>query len=237
MIRLDKYLADAGAGTRSEVKLLIRKGRITVNGEQEKKAERKVEPGTDEVCLDGVPVTPAEQFVYYLLHKPTGYVSATEDSNLPTVLDLIHEKDKGLFPVGRLDRDTEGLLLITNDGQLAHRLLSPAKHVDKMYYVEMERPASEEEAERLREGVEIGDEKPTLPAEVELLPSEEEKGRMIITIREGRYHQIKRMAEAVGNRVTYLKRMSMGSLSLPENLPPGEYRRLTPEEVESLKSV
>ncbi|MBR3537994.1 MAG: rRNA pseudouridine synthase [Eubacterium sp.] len=233
MIRLDKYLADAGAGTRSEVKLLIRKGRITVNSMIEKSPDRKIEPGKDEVCLDQTPVEQQEKYAYYLLHKPAGYICATEDSKLPTVMELLPEKEKGLFPVGRLDRDSEGLLLITNDGMLAHRLLSPAKHVDKTYYVRLEHCLTAEDEERLRSGVDIGDEKPTLPAEV--VPLSPEGREIKITIREGRFHQIKRMAEAVGNKVLYLKRISMGTLILPEDLPKGEYKRLTPAELNELK--
>ena len=230
-LRLDKYLADSGAGTRSEVKEMIRKSRVKVNGETEKKPERKICPEQDRVELDQIWIRPQPEFVYYLLNKPAGYVSATTDPAEKTVLELVPQTAKGLFPVGRLDKDTEGLLLITNDGMLAHRLLSPGKHVDKTYYVETERSLTPEEADRLSNGVDIGEKNPTLPARAELLPPEGTKGRLHLTIHEGKYHQVKRMVHAVGTEVTYLKRISMGSLALPENLPVGSFIELDPETI------
>ena len=232
-IRLDKYLADMGLGTRTEVKKDIKKGRISVNGEIIKSPEYKIDTQTDAVLADGKEIA-YEELVYYMLNKPQGVVSATEDRRDKTVLDLISEKKrKDLFPVGRLDKDTEGLLLITNDGELAHNLLAPKKHVDKKYFVRLKAPLSEENRKRLKEGVDIGADKLTLPAQVFVLNQERDEAEIII--REGKFHQIKRMFHAVGNEVIFLKRLSMGSLVLDENLLPGEYRLLTPEEIERLK--
>lgn len=232
-IRLDKYLADMGLGTRTEVKKDIKKGRISVNGEIIKSPEYKIDTQTDAVLADGKEIA-YEELVYYMLNKPQGVVSATEDRRDKTVLDLISEKRrKDLFPVGRLDKDTEGLLLITNDGELAHNLLAPKKHVDKKYFVRLKAPLSEENRKRLEEGVDIGENKLTLPAQVFVLNEERDEAEIII--REGKFHQIKRMFHAVGNEVVFLKRLSMGSLVLDETLLPGEYRLLTLQEIERLK--
>lgn len=232
-IRLDKYLADMGLGTRTEVKKDIKKGRISVNGEIIKSPEYKIDTQTDAVLADGKEIA-YEELIYYMLNKPQGVVSATEDRRDKTVLDLISEKKrKDLFPVGRLDKDTEGLLLITNDGELAHNLLAPKKHVDKKYFVRLKAPLSEENRKRLEEGVDIGEDKLTLPAQVFVLNEERDEAEIII--REGKFHQIKRMFHAVGNEVVFLKRLSMGSLVLDEALLLGEYRLLTPQEIERLK--
>lgn len=232
-IRLDKYLADMGLGTRTEVKKDIKKGRISVNQEIIKSPEYKIDIQTDVVLADGKEIA-YEKMVYYMLNKPQGVVSATEDRRDRTVLELIQEKKrKDLFPVGRLDKDTEGLLLITNDGELAHNLLAPKKHVDKKYFVRLKNALSEENRKHLEEGVDIGEDRLTMPSQVFLL--NEEKNEFEIIIREGKFHQIKRMFHAVGNEVVFLKRLSMGSLVLDENLLPGEYRLLTPEEIVRLK--
>lgn len=230
MMRLDKFLCEMEIGSRSQVKQLLRQGLVTVNGEMENKADRKIQEGQDEIVYMGRRLE-YQRFVYYMLNKPPGVVSAVRDRDCQTVTDLL--KDTGrqdLFPVGRLDKDTEGLLLMTNDGALAHRLTSPRKKVKKQYYCELEKVITREEANRLEQGVDIGDEKDTLPAEVEIL----EEQRILLTITEGRFHQVKRMLEAVDNRVVYLKRLSMGSLCLDESLKPGEYRPLTEEEVKAL---
>lgn len=233
-IRLDKYLAEMGIGTRSEVKAYLRKGLVEVNGQVVKTPERKLLPGTDQVIFDGHPVTYAE-YEYYMLYKPSGVVSATEDKRDRTVLDLIPDRKRDdLFPVGRLDKDTEGLLLITNDGQLAHGLLSPKKHVDKVYYAQVEGVVGEDDVEAFRQGVEIGEEDLTLPADLEILESGE-ISKIRLTIREGKFHQVKRMFLAREKTVIYLKRLSMGSLVLDAALSPGEYRPLTKEEVEALR--
>ena len=232
-VRLDKFLADAGAGTRSEVKKFIQKGKVQVNGVPAKKSEIKVSE-EDEVVLDGNRISQAPEFVYYLLHKPAGYVSATEDKRDKTVMELVASDRKGLFPVGRLDKDTEGLLLITDDGALAHELLSPKKHVDKTYYAKIAGSVMEAHIERFREGLDIGDEKKTLPAVLEILTSGPETSEIRITIHEGRFHQVKRMFEAIGCKVIYLKRLSMGAVALDETLAPGDYRPLNEKERELL---
>ena len=233
MMRLDKFLADMGLGTRSEVKKDIRKGLILVNGTPIRTPEYKIDIQKDQVTAKGQPVSYAKQ-EYYMLNKPGGVVSATEDKREKTVLDLIQEKKrKDLFPVGRLDKDTEGLLLITNDGPLAHELLSPKKYVDKTYFVKAGKPLSDEDVRMLETGVDIGEEKQTLPEKVSRLSPEGTS--FCLTIREGKFHQIKRMLQAVDNEVLYLKRLSMGSLVLDEGLDPGEYRPLTQEEIERLK--
>ena len=236
MIRLDKYLADMSIGTRQEVKKYIRQGRVKINEDVIKKPEYKIREDEDKVTFDGALVA-YETFEYYMLNKPAGVISATEDKRDKTVLDLIKEKKrKDLFPVGRLDKDTEGLLLITNDGALAHRLLSPKKHVDKCYYAKIRGGVTEDDVRVFKERINIGtQEEPewTMPAELKIL----EKGtvsRIRLTIREGKFHQVKRMFLAVGKEVVYLKRERMGTLVLDEELAPGEYRKLTDSELKSI---
>lgn len=233
-LRLDKYLADAGLGTRSEVKQMVRKGRITIDGSICKQTDAKVDTEINAVCVDGRAVSYAE-VSYYMLHKPAGVVSATTDSRDKTVIDLIkEEKRRDLFPVGRLDKDTEGLLLITNDGKLANRLLAPGKHVDKCYYAKINGLVTDEMVKNFAEGVDIGDEKLTLPATLTILCADDTESEIEIVITEGRYHQIKRMFEAFGLSVTYLKRLRMGKLILDEMLPCGDYRKLTQQEIDAL---
>lgn len=234
MMRLDKYLCETGFGTRSQVKDLLKKGQVMVNGEVVKKPELKINETTDQILCQGKKAS-YQKNIYLMLHKPAGVVSATEDSREKTVLDLVRPEDRknGLFPVGRLDKDTEGLLLLTDDGELAHRLLSPKKHVDKTYYAKIDGQVTEEHVKQFREGLDIGDEKKTLPAVLTILLSGP-VSEIEVTIHEGRFHQIKRMFEAVGCKVTYLKRLSMGSLVLDETLPPEEYRPLTEAELEGL---
>lgn len=228
MIRLDKFLADAGVGTRSEVKNLIKKRLVTVNGEPALKPELKINEDNDTIAVDGKQVS-IRGLVYYLLHKPAGYVSAVKDNLFPTVMELVPAGDD-LFPVGRLDKDTEGLLLITNDGPLAHMLLSPRRHVDKTYLAVLDRPAEPEDVPKFEAGVDIGDDDLTLPAKLEILPD----SSALLTIREGRFHQVKRMFHAVGKEVVYLKRLSMGPVSLPDDLEKGKWKELTPDEVNAL---
>ena len=235
--RLDKYLADMSVGTRSEVKNLIKKGLVTVNGEVIRKPEYKVDIEKDDLICRGEPVV-YQTLVYYMLNKPAGVISATNDPKQQTVLDLITDKSrKDLFPVGRLDKDTEGLLLITNDGDLAHQLLSPKKHVDKVYRAVIDGQVTEEDVDLFAKGLEIDDEDGAwiaMPAKLNILSSGPES-EVEITIREGKFHQIKRMFEAVDKKVVYLKRLSMGSLRLDETLALGEYRELTEGEVQALK--
>ena len=236
MIRLDKFLSEMGVGTRQEVKQYIRKGKVEVDGEIAKRPELKVDETKANVTLDGERIGYAS-YVYYMLNKPSGVVSATEDKREKTVIDLIKgQKRKDLFPVGRLDKDTEGLLLITNDGDLAHQLLSPKKHVDKVYRARIEGQVTAEDAALFAKGLEIDDEDGAwraMPAKLNILSSGPES-EVEITIREGKFHQIKRMFEAVDKKVVYLKRLSMGSLKLDPKLRPGEYRMLTQEELDLL---
>ena len=231
-MRLDKYLAEMGVGTRQEVKKQIRQGKAAVNGTVVKAADTKIDETSDEVTISGRNISYVS-YEYYMLNKPAGVVSATEDRRDTTVIDLIKEKKrKDLFPVGRLDKDTEGLLLITNDGDLAHRLLAPKKHVDKVYYAKIDGMVTEEDVKRFAEGIDIGaeEEEMTRPAKLDIMKSAEES-----TIHEGKFHQVKRMFLAVGKEVTYLKRERMGTLCLDENLKPGEYRLLTEEEIENVR--
>ncbi len=243
-IRLDKYMADMGAGTRSEVKQLIKKGRVSVDGVVVKQAEYKVDTESQTVTLDGEEIGYAN-YEYFMLNKPAGVVSAVTDNRDTTVVELITEaKRKDLFPVGRLDKDTEGLLLVTNDGELSHELLSPAKHVEKTYYAKVKGEVTSEDVKVFSEGIhleketlreEIADKEiETMPAKLVILNSGE-ISEIELTICEGKFHQVKRMFQAVGKEVIYLKRISMGSLVLDEQLSVGEYRHLTEEEIKNLK--
>lgn len=260
-MRLDKYLCDMGLGSRAQVKAGIRKGLAQVDGAVCREPERKIAKGQT-VAYEGRLVSYVET-EYYMLYKPAGVVSATEDAKEATVLELIGERRrKDLFPVGRLDKDTEGLLLLTNDGALAHRLLSPRRHVDKVYYARVEGVVRPEFVELFARGLDIGDEKPALPADLEIISVNGEglNGQALeafstrseiwersfqqadiseirLTLREGRFHQVKRMMDAVGCRVIYLKRLSMGPLKLDQALKPGEYRPLTEEELRKIKEL
>ena len=232
LIRLDKYLADMGLGTRSQVKDLIKKGKININGVVIKDGNLKLDSLKDTVFFEGNPIV-YEEFEYYMLNKPAGVISASNDRHEKTVVDLIETKNRSdLFPVGRLDKDTEGLLLICNDGELSHKLLSPKKHVDKTYYVELDKPLSKDKAAEVCEGVYIEAGVKSMPARLEYIDDD----KVYLTIQEGKFHQVKKMFHAVGCEVTYLKRMTMGSLKLDESLKAGEYRRLTPQELEELRN-
>lgn len=232
-LRLDKYLADMGEGTRSEVKKAIIKGQVMVNQGAVKRPETKIDTEKDEVVFQGT-IIPYAPYEYYMLNKPKGVVSASRDKRERTVLDLINcRKKDGLFCVGRLDKDTEGLLLITNDGPLSHRLLSPKNHVDKVYFARVRGEVLAQDVDAFAAGLDIGDEKKTMPARLLIL----EAGaisQVEVTIREGRYHQVKRMFAAVGKEVIYLKRLSMGGLCLDEGLKPGEYKQLERDEIDTL---
>lgn len=234
-MRLDKYLSDMGVGTRSELKKEIKKGAVSVDGTVVKDPGCSV-TADSRVTFRGTEIA-YEEFVYYMLNKPAGIISASEDGREPTVVDLIAEpKRKDLFPVGRLDRDTEGLLLITNDGALSHRLLSPKHHVDKAYYAKLSGILNESHAEEFSSGITLPDGLECLPADLKILSvsPEDNASEAEITVREGKFHQVKRMFSAIGAEVTYLKRLSMGTLRLDPALAPGEYRRLTSDEITSL---
>ena len=227
-MRLDKYICKCSSYTRSEASSLIKKKHISVDGIV------ITNPGfhineDQQVKIDDT-VLYYEEYIYIILNKPAGYITATNDNSSETVMDLIDEKRQNLSIVGRLDKDTEGLLLITNNGKLNHNMLSPSKHVDKTYYVICETDLSDDDINRLCNGIDIGDDKPTLKAKC----SRYEKG-ILLTIHEGRYHQIKRMMEAIDNRVTYLKRLTFGPLKLDDNLEIGSSRRLTEEELKLLE--
>ena len=297
--RLDKLLGQEGLGTRSELKKAVRKGRVTVNGAVEKDPGRQI-TAEDRICFDGKEVR-RDQYVYYMLNKPAGVITATEDGRMRTVLDLLREPvqapeeaepgsaaadspeeketsvpdgstlkktaaaepgpmpapasactqpvlRRGLFPVGRLDRDTEGLLLITDDGQLAHRLLSPVRHVDKTYYAVVTGKVTESDISLFAQGFRVDDELTAMPAVLRIIEDGSfgeaplpdtaygtECTQVSVTIREGKFHQIKRMFAAVGKEVLYLKRLSMGPLQLDTALKPGQFRELTKEEIAALR--
>lgn len=230
-MRLDRFLANMGCGTRSEVKIAVRSGNVTVNTQNVRDSAQQVNPEKDIVCFFGEAIVYREH-IYLMLNKPAGVISATEDSRERTVLDLLPEqyRHKALFPVGRLDKDTEGLLLLTDDGDLGHELLSPKKHVTKEYWAKLDLPATSDDVSAFAEGIFLDDGYRTLPAELEL-PNVENQSEVLVRIHEGKFHQIKRMFQACGKNVVYLKRLKMGSLELDESLQLGEYRELTSEEV------
>lgn len=237
-MRLDQFLVKSNICSRSEAKKYVKSGRVSVNGQIARDSSAHIDEHGDEVCFDGIVVV-YESNHYYMLNKPAGVVSATRDGLSDTVIDILRDENtRELFPVGRLDKDTEGLLLITDDGKLAHELLSPRKHVDKIYFVIADNALSQEQMEVMEKGVDIGDEKITLPAVIRQLSGDSYNNTGFyyeLTIHEGRFHQVKRMFEAFGSNVIYLKRLSMGSLVLDELLGPGEYRKLTQDEIEGLK--
>lgn len=227
-MRLDRMLSNAHAGTRSQVKKIVKDKRIKVNGIIAQKSAMQIDEKEDIVTLDDEPIV-YEEHLYFMLNKPAGYISATE-GNVPIVLDLISENAKGLFPCGRLDKDTEGLLLITNDGPLAHNLLSPKHHVEKEYYVEHKLPLTDEDIMKIEKGICYNG--------VQYQPAKYKKisdTSCHLIIKEGKYHEIKFLFESLGDRVTYLKRLRMKNLILDSNLKPGEYRRLTETELDDLK--
>lgn len=229
-MRLDKFLCEMNIGTRSEVKQIIQKGQVTVNDTIVKKSDSKIDENNDIIKLQGKELS-YKKFGYYILNKPEGVVTATNDNLSKTVMDLMPgELRKNYFPVGRLDKDTTGLLLITNDGELAHYMLSPKKHVDKTYLVGVEQPLSREAYDKLSAGVDIGEEKLTEPATVKILSDD----FIELTIHEGKFHQVKRMLSVVDNRVVSLKRISFGPLRLDDNLDEGCFRELTDEEINKL---
>ena len=233
-MRLDKFLANSGIGTRKEVKIILKKGKITVNEKIVKDAKIQIDEIKDNVKIEGEKIT-YKPFVYIMMNKPSGVISATEDGKHKTVIDLLCEKYKNykVFPVGRLDIDTEGLLLLTNDGVLAHNLLSPKKHVDKKYYVELKEPLTIEKKKILENGIKLEENFVTKKAKIEIIDKDEdiEVNSVFITISEGKFHQVKRMFKFVENEVLYLKRVKMGKLLLPEDLKLGEYRELSEEEM------
>lgn len=231
MERLDKLLAGTGKWSRREVKALVRQGLVRVDGRLAASAEDKLDPAAAIITVAGETISLC-RFTYVMLHKPAGVLTATEDRKQPTVLDLLPPELRriGLAPVGRLDKDTEGLLLLTNDGELAHRLLSPKYHVDKRYFARVDGELSAADAEAFASGMTLGDGLECLPAGLEVLPDRV----CIVTLREGKFHQVKRMLAARGAPVLYLKRLSMGPLTLDDSLAAGAYRLLRAEEILAL---
>ncbi|VQZ65898.1 ribosomal small subunit pseudouridine synthase A [Streptococcus pneumoniae] len=237
-MRLDKFLVACAVGSRTEVKNLLKTGRVTVNGKKEKSAKLQIDEKIDEIRFDGQ-VLEYEEFVYYMMNKPKGVISATEDPKHRTVLDLLDDlaRSKEVFPVGRLDIDTHGLLLLTNNGQLAHVLLSPKRHVDKTYQAQVKGIMTQEDVETFIKGIPLKD-FTCQPARMEILSTDAEKNQsqIRVTIAEGKFHQIKRMVGYCGKEVVDLQRLTMGTLVLDENLERGEWRRLTKEELEILRA-
>ncbi|HEX2938204.1 MAG TPA: pseudouridine synthase [Ruminiclostridium sp.] len=235
ILRLDRMLSGQGVASRKEIKDLISGGSVTVNGITVKNSALKVDTGKDTVCVNGDPVRYRE-YVYYMMNKPAGVISASDDPRHETVIDLLPPQMKrpGLFPAGRLDRDTEGFLLITDDGTFAHNILSPKKHINKEYFVQLDSPLTPDEIESFENGIVIDGGLTCLPAKLKILEGGIASGgaRVIATIHEGKFHQIKRMFKAVNHEVLYLKRLSMGRLRLDENLKPGESRELSEEEID-----
>ncbi|WP_459954242.1 pseudouridine synthase [Paenibacillus pini] len=237
--RLDKVLTHLGYGSRSDIKKKVKQGAITVNGIRTKDSGMQVHPHDDEIVIDGEQINYRE-FIYLMLHKPPGVVSATEDNRDQTVLDLLKREHLVFepFPVGRLDKDTEGLLILTNDGQLSHSLLSPKRHVPKTYEATVSGDVTEQDIEKFAKGVVLDDGYETLPGELTILRKEHQDEEVIsyisLIIHEGKFHQVKRMFQAVGKKVIYLKRVQMGQLTLDPLLPIGEYRELTEDELQRL---
>ncbi|MBZ2099771.1 rRNA pseudouridine synthase [Streptococcus mitis] len=235
-MRLDKFLVACAVGSRTEVKNMLKSGRVTVNGKKEKSAKLQIDEERDEIRFDGQ-VLEYEEFVYYMMNKPKGVISATEDPKHRTVLDLLDDiaRSKEVFPVGRLDIDTHGLLLLTNDGKLAHALLSPKRHVNKTYLVQVKGIMTQGDVDIFAEGIPLKD-FTCQPAKLEIMSvdSEKNQSQIRVTIAEGKFHQVKRMVAYCGKEVVDLQRLTMGTLILDENLQRGEWRRLTKEELEAL---
>ena len=239
-MRLDKFLVACAVGSRTEVKNFLKLGRVTVNGKKEKSAKLQIDEEKDEIRFDGQKLD-YEEFVYYMMNKPQGVISATEDPKHKTVLDLMDDyaRAKEVFPVGRLDIDTHGLLLLTNDGKLAHALLSPKRHVDKTYLAQINGVMTDADVETFAQGIPLKD-FTCQPAKLELvfIDTEKEESLVRVTIAEGKFHQVKRMVAYCGKEVVDLQRLTMGTLTLDENLKRGEWRRISKEELEALlKSV
>ena len=235
MQRLDRFLSEAGVASRRELRTIIRAGRVRVTDVPASAPEQKIDETSDRVTLDGEAVGPRGPVVL-LLHKPTGYVTSTDDPRDRTVMELLPPQYRGLAPVGRLDKDTEGLLLRTNEGGLAHDILSPKHHVDKVYYARTAGCLTEEDCRAFAAGMTLGGGLECLPAGLEILSAGPEGSEGLVTLREGKFHQVKRMLAARGKPVLYLKRVRMGNLPLDPALEPGTYRYLTEDEVESLRN-
>ncbi len=238
MERLDKILANLGYGSRKEVKALCRKGEVVVDGTPVKDSAEKVDPVNSTIEVKGEKIN-YRKFIYLMMNKPSGVVSATFDNHDETVIDLLDPEYQVFepFPIGRLDKDTVGLLLITNDGELNHKLIAPKNHVDKVYYAEINKPIDESDIVKFEKGVTLDDGYLCMPAKLEVINSNEDGAEVHVTIQEGKFHQVKRMFEAVDKSVVYLRRISFGPLKLDETVEEGSFRELTEEEIELLKNV
>ncbi len=231
--RVDKILSNMGLCSRREAAKAAKSGQITLNGEKIRDPGIKADPEADVICLKGQRVQ-YQKYIYLMLNKKAGYITATEDKRQATVLDLLPERERklNLFAAGRLDKDTEGLLILTNDGAFAHSIMSPRHHIDKVYYGEYSGELAPDSEERFREGLVLSPDFRCMPAELQRL----EPGKALITIREGKFHQVKRMVEACGGQITYLKRLQIGTLKLPETLKIGEFCHITPEEMQKMRN-
>ena len=236
MERIDKILSNLGYGTRKDLKKIVKNGMVQVNGIIIKDSAMKVDPEKDKIVINGEEIFYRE-FIYLMMNKPAGVISATFDNNDETVIDLLEVEHQVFepFPVGRLDKDTVGLLLLTNDGDLNHRLISPKWKVDKVYFAKINQKVTEEDIEKFKHGITLDDGYRCKEAILEIQKASEEGSEIVLTIQEGKFHQVKRMFEAVGKKVTYLKRIEFGTLPLDEDLEEGEYRELTEEEIAILK--
>ena len=236
MERIDKILSNLGYGTRKDLKKIVKNGMVQVNGITIKDSAMKVDPEKDKIVINGEEIFYRE-FIYLMMNKPAGVISATFDNNDETVIDLLEVEHQVFepFPVGRLDKDTVGLLLLTNDGDLNHRLISPKWKVDKVYFAKINQKVTEEDIEKFKHGITLDDGYRCKEAILEIQKASEEGSEIVLTIQEGKFHQVKRMFEAVGKKVTYLKRIEFGTLPLDEDLEEGEYRELTEGEIAILK--
>ncbi|AWI07020.1 pseudouridine synthase [Clostridium drakei] len=238
MERLDKILSNLGYGTRKEIKGLVKQGLVEIDNEVVKDSGMKIDPEDKEIRVSGEMINYREN-IYLIMNKPDGVVSATFDNYDETVVDLLEPEHQAFkpFPVGRLDKDTVGLLLITNDGELNHRLISPKWHVDKVYYAEIDKPVDQNDAEKFEMGITLDDGYKCLPGKLKILESDENGAKVEVTIQEGKFHQVKRMFNALGKNVVYLKRIKFGPMDLDLNLQEGEYRELSETEINSLKNI
>ena len=237
MERLDKILANLGYGTRKELKKIVRNGIVEVNGVVAKDSGMQVDPEKDKIVVNGEEIY-YRKFIYLMMNKPDGVISATYDNRDETVIDLLEVEHQVFepFPVGRLDKDTVGLLLLTNDGELNHRLIAPKWKVDKVYFAKIDKKVTESDIKAFQKGITLDDGYVCKEAKLEIQSASEEGSEVLVTIQEGKFHQVKRMFEAVGKKVVYLKRVEFGTLKLDEDLEEGEYRELTEEEIAILKS-
>ena len=236
MERIDKVLSNLGYGSRKEIKAIVKKGMVSIDGSIIKDSSMQIDPEKAEIVVNGERIE-YKKYIYLMMNKPPGVISATYDKYDETVCDILIPEDAVFnpFPVGRLDKDTVGLLLLTNDGELNHRLISPKWHVDKVYYARIDKEVNEKDVKAFEKGITLDDGYKCMPAKLEVISSKDDESEVQVTVQEGKYHQVKRMFEARGKSVVYLKRISFGGLDLDKNLEEGEYRELTDEEISVLK--